>query len=280
MDNTEQPVAQESETPEAIETETPEALDTEVVEQAEDDSEEIEHDGEKYRLPKKLAAHIKNGTMFQDDYTRKTQSLSEQKKAVAEQETRVQQQAQEHEAFLSEVADVRAIEKQLKQFEGINWDQLSDADPVQAMKLDRAMRQLQSQRDQMAGALTQKQQQRAFQAREAEATQLEQARQALKREIPNWSPELAQTLRKHALDIGVPADALDKLTSHVPVKLLHDSYTLKQLMAKQTAKPKPEAQEKPVTRIAAVKNTATRDPDKLSPEEWSKWRNAQVRRNR
>ena len=46
---------------------------------------------------------------------------------------------------------------------------------------------------------------------------------------------------------------------------------------KQATKRPVQVQAAPVTRVnAASKSKAVIDPDKLSPEQWLKWRNAQV----
>ena len=53
-----------------------------------------------------------------------------------------------------------------------------------------------------------------------------------------------------------------------------------QLKEKATAKPKAPTQEKPVTRITASKAQGAVDPDKMSPDQWLKWREGQLRAKR
>ena len=53
-----------------------------------------------------------------------------------------------------------------------------------------------------------------------------------------------------------------------------------ELRKKATQKPAQPPQEKPVTRITASKAKGTVDPDKMSPDQWLKWRNAQIKKSR
>ena len=70
------------------------------------------------------------------------------------------------------------------------------------------------------------------------------------------------------------------MTMHMPMfgKVLHKAELYDQLVAKTQGKPKPAPQEAPVTRITATKATANKDPDKMSVDEWKRWREAQVKR--
>lgn len=238
-----------------------------------DDDEEIEHDGEKYRVPKKL----KDAFLLQADYTRKTQALAEERKGFEAERTQAAQRAQVHQAVLDEVADVRHIDKQLAQFQNLDWATLAESDPLQAQKLDLMHRQLISQRERLVGSITQKEQALALDEQQSAAKQVEQIRQYAQREIPGWSPEYDRSLKQYAIELGFKPENL-RITNPLSLKLLHDSYTLRQLTAKQTTKPKPEAQEKPVTKITSQRAVAQKDPDKMSTEEWMKWREGQVRK--
>ena len=64
-----------------------ESDDGEVVD---DDSEEVEHDGHKYRVPKAL----KPALMMHSDYTKKTQDLAEERKALQAGEQTLKQHAE------------------------------------------------------------------------------------------------------------------------------------------------------------------------------------------
>ena len=246
----------------------------------EDDSEE-EFEGLTVRGKKAEIERLKSERLMQADYTRKTQTVAEERKSIESQKESMRQQAQFQQQNIQAVARITAIDEQLAQFRNLNWDALSDSDPVQAQKLDRQVRNLQDQRSQVATYLSQAQQQQALSQQQETAKLAEQAADYLRREVPNWTPARDQAVAEYALKSGIPAAALPNVIMHMPAfgVALHKAELYDQLVAKRQAKPKPEAQEKPVTRLTAVKSTANVNPDKLNSEDWLKWRNAQLKRN-
>lgn len=233
------------------------------------DDEEIEFEGEKFKVPAKL----KDAFLRQADYTRKTQEVAEiRKQAEAQAET-----VKQREAFIqqnvAEVARIHAIDAELAQFGQVNWDQLWDSDPVQAGKLNQRAQILQAQRAQTEQVLTQRQAQFVQWQQQEAAKRLNEGQQVLKREIPNWGTEVQDQLRSYALDTGWSASELQNITPRQVVALYRDFQFVK-MREKATQRPK-VVQEKPVTRIAATKAGAVKDPDKMDMNEWMKWRDAQ-----
>lgn len=242
---------------------------------ADPDEEEVEYEGEKYKVPAKL----KDALLRQSDYTRKTQEVAEIRRQA---EVEKQQIAQEREFIqhnLKDVATVTALDQQIAQYQGVNWDQLTESDPVQAMKLERQLRNLQSQREQAASAVTQRQAHFVQVQQQEAARQLQEGQRVLQREIPGWNESLARELVDYGLKRGYAPEVLQNIRNPQFVIDLHNSYQFTKLREKATQKPK-VVQEKPVTRIQATKATATKDPDSMSAEEWAKWRNAQIRKKR
>src|SRR5688572_14468037 len=67
-----------------------------------DELDEIEFDGERYKIPKKL----KNGFLMQSDYTRKTQEVAEERKAIAAAKEAAKQEAEASRAHAREIGMV------------------------------------------------------------------------------------------------------------------------------------------------------------------------------
>ena len=84
----------------------------------------------------------------------------------------------------------------------VNWDQLEQTDPVQAMSLQRQMRDLQAARAQVANQITTKQQQRALTEQQEIAKQVQEAAAVLQREIKGWGPEKEQQVTDFTLSLG------------------------------------------------------------------------------
>jgi hypothetical protein len=240
-----------------------------------DDDEEIEHDGEKYKIPKAL----KDAFLRQQDYTQKTQSVAEQRKEVEAHKAELQQREQVQRQNIAEYAQAYALDEQLKQYAGIDWNALIDSDPVQAMKFDRQMKDLQQRRDQVVASVTEKQRAQQFEQQQDTARRIESGRAVLEREIKGWSRgnDLDKSLQEYAVTLDVPD--LGKMILHAPILgvLINKAMQFDQLMKKQaSAKPAPAPQEKPVTRITASKGTAVKDPSKMSDSEFAQFRKRQI----
>lgn len=248
-----------------------ESQDTETTAE-EDDSEEVDYEGEKYKLPKKL----KDALLRQQDYTQKTQAVAEQRRALEAQALQVQQHAQLSQQYVAEYAEALSLDKELAQYQNINWNQLMDADPVQAMKLDRQMRELQARRDHVVSSVTQKQQAQQFESQRIAAQRLAEGRAVLEREIKGWTPETAKALASFGKEQGFTEGELAQVNDPRTVKLLHKAWQYDQLMKAKTAKPEPVTQERPVTRITASKGTV-KTPEKMTDKEFAAWRRAQIR---
>ena len=289
MEETEQLAPQES-TPEPEEDNSlfpetnDEAQDTDPVEAPEvDDSEEIDHEGEKYKLPKKLADEWKNGRLRQQDYTVKTQDLAKQKTEfeTAQQEFVARQQFQQQ--HIQAVAKVMAIDERLEQFSKLDWNALTDADPVQALKLDRQMRELQQQRAQQLDGLQQSQAKLTFEQQQATARRQQEAREELSKDIPGFGTAEVQ---KQLLEVGKAAgykqEELASVQDPRAVKLLHKAYLYDQLIAKAKAPATTSANITPITRVTGA-SAATQKSigDKgLSDAEYNRMRREYIARNR
>lgn len=289
MEETEQLAPQES-TPEPEEDNSlfpetnDEAQDTDPVEAPEvDDSEEIDHEGEKYKLPKKLAEEWKNGRLRQQDYTVKTQDLAKQKTEfeTAQQEFVARQQFQQQ--HIQAVAKVMAIDERLEQFQKLDWNALTDADPVQALKLDRQMRELQQQRAQQVDGLQQSQAKLTFEQQQATARRQQEAREELSKDIPGFGTAEVQ---KQLLEVGKAAGYKQEELANVQdpraVKLLHKAFLYDQLIAKAKAPATTSANITPITRVTGA-SAATQKSigDKgLSDAEYNRMRREYIARNR
>ena len=273
-DSTELPESDDTAADEIDSTESEsEELDTEQPDGSEE--EDVEYEGKQYKVPKEL----KDALLRQSDYTRKTQEVAEARRAIEAQQQRIEAERQFTQAHIREVARIEAIEQQLSQFSQIDWNALTDADPVQAMKLDRQARDLQAQRAQIAQTLTQRQAEFQQSQQQEAARQIAEGQRVLQREIPGWGQEMAQKLIEYGRSRGYPDSVLMNVTSPQFVIDLYNSYQFAEIRKKAAQKQKP-VQEKPVTRITASKAKASIDPDRMSPDQWLKWRNSQLKSKR
>lgn len=249
-------------------------------EQQDDDEIEDELDGVKVRGKKDSIEKIKSERLMQADYTRKTQEVAAQRKELEAQRENAVRHMQLAEQFAEEVGTAKAIDMRLQQYAQVDWNQLEQADPAQAMRLQREMRDLQAARGQIAQSIAAKHQQRTLEQQQEIAKQLQEGNEVLAREIKGWGPEKATEVRSYAASLGFNDQQIAGITDPRLVKVLHDAMVLNQLRAKAQQKPKPEAQPAPVTRVTGGKSVqaSTGPNDKQSMDEWLKARNAQLKR--
>lgn len=139
------------------------------------------------------------------DYTQKTQKLADERRQIEEyaqvvktQEQTFQMQTQIQQAFLAELATVKALDDQIAQYAKVNWQELSDSDPVQAQKLFFTYSQLQNQKQSALADLNGKHQQ-AMQMQEARAAEIRsRGAQELPKLIPNFNDSVAKELQEFA----------------------------------------------------------------------------------
>lgn len=246
-----------------------------------EEEDEIEVDGKKFAMPKSAAEKLKAERLMHADYTQKTQAVAEERKAIAADRESVVRQQQEAQQYIDDIAEIRAVEKQLKEIDKLNLADYVDTDPQGVMRMQEQRRALEAQRAELTAGITQKQEQHRLSEQQNLAKQVQEAEAYLKREIPGWSNERSNRLQQYAAEIGLPADQVGMAVVRQPAlaKLLHKAELFDQLEKKQSAaKPKAPVQEKPVTRITATRASAQRDPDKMPMEDWVKWRNEQRRK--
>lgn len=165
---------------------------------------ELEIEGERYTLPKKL----EKGFMQERDYTQKSQSLSEQRKAVE-----LAQRNAHMEQMRSQFATETHAEQQ--QLQALEW---AIAQPVDwgSMSTEDAFRrkiQIDAWKDQKAQvekALEGKRQE-WDQKQQTEFTKLvNESMGVIAKRIPGWGPEVAKKVTEHALGEGYTDTELRK----------------------------------------------------------------------
>lgn len=195
----------------------------------------------------KTVEELKSGYLRQQDYTRKTQALSEEKKVFAEQVAAVDQERAQYAEALPMLA--QQIQQSVEQEP--DWDTLYDTDPALAAKAERQWRkQLEDKQQQLQAVQAEQQrmqqihQQRMDQAR---AQFVEQQREVLPDLIPEWrdtkvAAQEAGEIREFLLQTGFPEQDIDAMNSALLVKMAR----LAMLQArganradKAKAKPKP-----------------------------------------
>ena len=250
-----------------------EAEDGEPIDSVEDEI-EVEREGKKYRIPKALEKEL----MLHADYTRKTQSIAEEKKALEAERVMHKQRIEAQEAFSQDFARLYSIEDNLGKYEKLDWNTLRQQDPNRANALFQEYVLLKDQRDRLGYDLTQRQQQRQLEEQQNRAKLVEQGRAELARRIPNWSESKANELVDYATKaFGFTRDEMSQIVDPRAVETLYWAKVGKELIEKQRATPKAQQPEpQPVPQVGSKRPAPTTDLYRIKdPEKWAQVRNKQ-----
>lgn len=244
-----------------------------------DDSEEIEREGKRYRIPKALKGEL----LMQADYTRKTQELAESRKAF--EATQAEREANLAE-LRADIGRVTMLETSLKSYENVDWQTLRAQDPDSYRFHYDQFRELRDQLKDAQENLSTKERARSQDQQAKTAQALREAGQTLSADIPGFNAELADKI----LDYGIKNAGMTRDEA----RNLHDPRVWKLLHRAMSAEAKLQAQEKKqtVTKRAetvqqvkpavSVRGSApsTGLSDNLSGDEWLRRRNAQLAKRR
>ena len=241
--------------------------------QPEEEDEELDLDGQKYKIPKALKPLV----MMQSDYTQKTQQLAEQRRAFEAQQAQTQQTIQQN---IDDIATIRSIENRVNYLSRVDFRALSDNDPLQAQQLFIELQQLKETKQNVINNISQREQQRQQIVQQQQQQLLEQGNATLAKELPGWGKDMAVKIMTFAqTDLGFSPQELQQITDPRIVKALHAAMVGQQVLKKSTgAKPK-TAEAKPV-RTVGKGSPATKDERRMSTDDWMKARNAQIQKKR
>lgn len=175
------------------------------------------------------------------DYTKKTQTVAEERKAIEAQsqaikaqEKALEEQAQIQQALVKEFAKLTSIDESLSQYAGIDWGALTDNDSVQAQKLFYQYSQLKNNREKAVGELNQKYAKLTAQKQSRQRELIAQGLEQLHKAIPGWNQEKASEVTATGKDIGFTDNELSQIADPRMVKALWEAAQFRKL---QSSKP-------------------------------------------
>lgn len=184
------------------------------VDLTDEEVEEIEHDGKKFKIPTAL----KPALLMHADYTRKTQEHAAQ---VRDWESQRAQQTQVSDELLNLRATKIAIETQLGHYEKVDWQTWLTSDQAAAQAAYMQYQQLKDVRGETDVAITKAKEAEASQMETDRSNRLRESAAVLAKEIPGWSPEVASKVATFAQSHGFTAQELSQVDDPRMVKILH-----------------------------------------------------------
>lgn len=155
-------------------------------------------------------SELKNGYQRQADYTRKTQEVSEVKRAAEAEFSKAQQERQTYAQNLQRLQV--QTETMLQQQQGIDWNALLESDPVEYLKQQRIAQEQHAKLGQIQAEQQRVQQQEQQEAQQRHAQHLQDQREQLLAKIPAWKDEAKAKTEKAALRDFLLAEGYDDET--------------------------------------------------------------------
>ena len=256
---------------ESADTEQSEQDDATDAQETPAESEEYEFDlgGHKFRLSKdklkdelpKVQAKAKE---LEAGSTRKFQEASEARKAA---ETFQQLVAQNVDLF----AEARYVHTELQNLQQLDFNAITDSDPVQAVKLQSRFMQLQGRAQQLQQAIQQADSQIKAQQTEIRSKAVSEVRNYAQSNIKGWTPDLDKALGEYVSTLSVRQESVQSLTTDPRLyEVLVKAYKYDTLQ-----KAKPLAEKKVATASPAIKpnsaNNAVSSANVRAKDAWGRF---------
>ena len=224
--------------------------ESEEVEAEEEESEEAEQepDGTEYHRVKLDGTDYEvtldealAGYQRQQDYTKKTQALAEEKKQVQAEQEAAKQDRLQYQQNLEHLVQ----QQQAQQPQEPDWDQLYESDPLEWMKQKENFRSQKEKNLELQQEQFRMRQQQEYEQQEQMRTHLSQQHQALMEAIPEWSDtkvmqqEKAQ-IRDYAINtLGYSQEEVSQVYDSRAVQALRSGMIASGLSGKGKAKLRP-----------------------------------------
>lgn len=214
-----------------------EVTQVEVEDQQEDPKEEqkitVEVDGKQVELTaEQIAEAYKNG-LRQDDYTRKTQQVSEERKAI---EAERQKAVQERTEYAQKLSGYSAqLQYALNEQSNIDWNALIEQDPVEFLKQKHLYEQRQAEFQKINDELSKVEQISKQEQEEQLGNYLREQSEKLLEKIPAWKDaEKAKAERAEIKSFlksdGFTDDEIAQVYDHRHVLLIRDAMQFRKLL--------------------------------------------------
>jgi len=250
--NPEQAVEESDDTGEEYEVAEAEAFDEEEAEEALE-SDEVEYeveepdaqtdtaytvkiDGEEFEV---TLDELRNGYQRQADYTRKSQSLAEQRKAYEANLQAVQAERNQYAQVLENMSANQNAE--LQRYENINWQELKDSDPMEYMEKRLEYQEAKEKISELNNERYRVQQQNEAEMASVLQEKIQNEAELLVKQLPEYADPnstLKNDLRNYALGLGFSEQDVDGITDHRVVMVLHKAM-LQDQVAKGVKRAKP-----------------------------------------
>lgn len=216
---------------------------------------DVEYEGETFKVPPVL----KDALLRQSDYTKKTQDVAAERKAVADTKAQLEQAQARQLEFAGDIARYGALDDKLQPYLQVqDWGAHIRQHGVQGQADFADYQALKAERDQFAAALGQKVQQRQIEEQRETAKLIEEGRAELAKHIPGYSDATLSKLVDAGTQYGFSSDEIRQAeTDPRSLRVLHDASQWREHLAR-TKKTASIAQAQKTTPVQTLRGAGGR----------------------
>lgn len=179
----------------------------------------VKVDGEEFEVD---LDELRNGYQRQSDYTKKSQSVAEMRKAYEANLQSVQQERDQYQQVLANMENYQNLE--LKKYQELDWSSLKEDDPVEYMEKRIEFQDAKDKVNQVKQeqiAVQQKTQQEVYQNIQHKVQEEAELLATALPEYSDPSSNLKTELRDFAMNMGFSEQDVNGITDHKVVLVLH-----------------------------------------------------------
>jgi hypothetical protein len=196
-----------------------------------EEDEFFEHElepGVKWKLPKAIKPAIDG----YQDYTKKTMEAADRQRQADLILEQARQSQQMQAALQPKYEAVTEVDRQIKQYENVDWNTWISTNPVEAQKGMLQLQVLRDQRNRAAQELNQAAQMEMHKINETRAKLRDENMKVLQRDLKNWSADEHKTLLDFAgKTYGFSDTELSQVFDYKVVKMMADAREWRKLQA-------------------------------------------------
>lgn len=165
---------------------------------------------------------LRNGYQRQADYTRKSQSLAEQRKAYEANLQAVQQEREQYAHILGNMVQNQNAE--LSRYANIDWAELKDTDPMEYMEKRLEYQEAKEKISELQNERIRVQQQTESEMAQFLQEKLQKEAELLAQALPQYTEpgsNFKDELRNYALGLGFSPQDIDGIADHRVILVLH-----------------------------------------------------------
>ena len=196
---------------------------------------EVEIGGKKFSVDADTAAEVQKATLRQSEFSRKMNEVSAKEKATTLKAEAAERFYEGAEKFAAAKAEVAMIERQLKQFESVKWQELRQENPAEYAAIAADLQHLRMGKADAEARLAGIDHDIAATRNQSLADKREEMVKTLAKDMKGWGDELGTAITKYAVESGYSVQEIQNVTDPKWVQAMNKARLYDAMQAGKTA---------------------------------------------